>query len=393
MRNRARKIWWWYSALLLVTLLILFPYPVAHADGGAPNLAYVAGTSQGVSVIDIAQQRVIGTLSVSGDPHTVLLSLDGRFLYATQPTLGSVTVLAAKTGQTICSAHLTGHPSLLTLNPYENILYAAGMDEANVSALDPTNCALRQTLQTSGPVYGLATALPTAGAETHTQLWVAESASLAIFDVQGQLQKRIPVPAGPRFLTLPINENTAYVTTVQGTVVAVDFTTRTVRTLLSGGSFGPMDFNEVTGEIYVPDRQNNQLDVLAPVPADPQPLPHEPARVIRLDAAPQSVAITSDGQLGFVALSSGDVAMLDIPARQVVATITVGGNPHFIITGLYPPLLGTTPQQASNWSTIATIVAYILVIALLLGPIGLLWKYDQKRKAPDMEPQKDTDAK
>ncbi len=386
------KSWWWCSICLLATVLaLLLPYPV-HADGGAPNLAYVAGTAHGISVIDIAQQRVTSTLSSAGDPHMVLLSLDGRFLYVAESASRQVTVLATKTGQTICNAHLAGHPSLLALDPSANILYAASTDTANVSALDPNTCALRQTLLTRGPVYGLAIGLPSTGTEADTQLWVAESASIALFDAQGHLAKRMALPAGPRFLTLPAGGNTAYVTTAQGTLVAIDFTTLAVRSLLSGGSFGPMDFNETTGEIYVPDRLHNQLDVLTPAPPAPQALPHEPTRVIHLSDAPQSVAITSDGQFGFVALSSGKVAMLDIPGRQLIATIDVGGSPHFIITGLYPPLIGTTPQQASVWTTVASIGAYLFVIALILGPLGLLWKYNKKQAAVHQEPEANADV-
>src|SRR5437879_6585621 len=69
--------------------------PVVHADGGAPNLAYVAGGAKGISVIDIAQRKVVRTMTVAGNPDALLLSLDGRFLYVTQPQLGRVTTLAA----------------------------------------------------------------------------------------------------------------------------------------------------------------------------------------------------------------------------------------------------------------------------------------------------------
>src|SRR5207247_11143209 len=83
---------------------------------------------------------------------------------------------------------------------------------------------------------------------------------------------------------------------------------------------------------------------------------------------PHAVAVTSARQLGFIALSDGNVVMLDVPGRQIVTTIHVGGNPDFIITGLYPPAIGTTPQQASIVGTVASIIAYILLIALLLVP-------------------------
>src|SRR5437763_14309966 len=94
-----------YVGTLLALALLFLCFPLhAHADGGAPNLAYVAGAAGGISVIDIAQQKVTGKISASGDPHTLYLSLDGRFLYVTEPVLGRVTMFAAKTGQTICSA-------------------------------------------------------------------------------------------------------------------------------------------------------------------------------------------------------------------------------------------------------------------------------------------------
>src|SRR6266566_7478530 len=94
--------------LCMVLLFVgLFP-PSAHADGGAPQLAYVAGAARGISIIDIAQRRVTGTISEAGNPHTVLLSLDGSALYITRPTLGQVAVIGAKTGKTLCSVSLPG---------------------------------------------------------------------------------------------------------------------------------------------------------------------------------------------------------------------------------------------------------------------------------------------
>ena len=149
-----------------------------------------------------------------------------------------------------------------------------------------------------------------------------------------------------------------------------------------------MDYDANTGEVYVPDRQHNQLDVLAPVVSDTTVTPQEPARIIRLSSSPQSVAITSDGQLGFVALSNGQILMLDVPRRSIITSITVGGTPHFIITGLYPPVNtpSTTPQQAATPPSSAMpigrlqlIFLMVLVGVLLLSMLLLLWRYYQKR--------------
>jgi DNA-binding beta-propeller fold protein YncE len=148
-----------------------------------------------------------------------------------------------------------------------------------------------------------------------------------------------------------------------------------------------MDYDANTGQVYVPDRQHNQLDVLDPVVADTSVMPQEPARILRLSSSPQAVAITSDGQLAFVALSNGQVLMLDVPGRSTITSIAVGGTPHFIITGLYPPVNSppSTPQQtvsppssATSISRLLLIVSTVLVGILLLGTLWLFWRHYQR---------------
>ncbi len=381
------KIYWRIPLLLCTFLLLLFLFPGsqhAFADGGAPNLAYVAGTASGISVIDIGQQKVTSSITLGGDPEAVFLSLDGRFLYVTQPTLGRVSMLAAKTGQILCSANVPGQPSLLAFDPGLNLLYTAGNGSNSVTALDPSNCTIKKTIKTNGPVYGLAVAIIGSGApgDTINQLWVADSTSLSVFEHQ-KLLASIPIPGEPHYIVIPPGF-TAYVTTRQGSIYAVDLATRKLSPpLLSGGSFGPMDYNAFTSEVYIPDTQNKLIDVLSPIFPGTNKLPHEPGYTIHLGVVPQSIAITSDGQLGFIALEGGNVAMLDIPGKQIVDTILVGGNPRFIITGLYPPLIGTTPQEASIWGTVINVAAYVLVIALLIVPIVLFQRYARSKVKVD----------
>ena len=107
-------------------------------------------------------------------------------------------------------------------------------------------------------------------------------------------------------------------------------------------------------------------------------LPQEPERVIRLDASPASVAITNDGQLGFVAFEGGKVAMLDLLDRQVAYTVSVGGTPQFIITGLYPTAIQPgqpgpskgNPPLASQLPILLfpslPVIALVLVVILVL---------------------------
>jgi DNA-binding beta-propeller fold protein YncE len=388
----SKRIYWALVLLFILSLPGLYFAPHTHADGGAPNLAYVSGTSSGVSVIDVGQAKITKTITVAGDPRTILLSQDGGFLYVSQPAVGQVSVIRAETGQIFCSAHLPGKPALLAIDPDTNTLYAAGSGAAQVTALDPTNCKVLQTLGVNGPVYGLAVAL-TAGSSLNdgmsNQLWVASTDGLTIFDDRtGQTLGTVPLPEGPQYLSIPPGE-TVYVTTRQGSVEAVGLKTREVRQLLKGGIFGPMDYDALTGEVYVPDEQHNVLDVLSPVDTSSTVLPKEPERVIHTDGTPESVAITNDGLLGFVALRGGRVAMLDLIAHRLVYTVDVGGTPHFIITGLYPPPVLETPTPASN--SISTqqssvpqmfwvIVFFVSLVTVVVVTMILVWQLRRSLK-------------
>ncbi|GAC1427480.1 MAG: hypothetical protein PVS3B3_14410 [Ktedonobacteraceae bacterium] len=369
-----------FALLSMVTILIT---PAAHADGGAPNLAYVAGTDAGVSVIDVAQQKVTRTISMAGKPATILLSNDARFLYATEPDQNRVAVLGAKDGNTICTANVPGKPTLLALDLSANnyTLFAAGNAASTVSAIDPTNCSIKHTYSVNGSVYGLAVAQVGSGinGSNGSQLWVADTTSLTYFDNAKQQQLgSLAVPGGPGYISIPPGE-TVYATTRTGSVIAVDLNNQRVITLVTGGAYGAMDYDQNTGEIYVPDRTKNQLVVLTPINPG-SPVPHQPSHVVRLNGVPQSIAITSDGQLGFAALANGNIAMVDIPGRQTLQTIHVGGSPTFVITGLYPPALGTTPQQASVFTIVLNVAAYALVIGLFIVPIFLFRGYMKAEK-------------
>ena len=335
-------------ALLFIVSLSFYSVSSVHADGGAPNLAYVSGTATGISVIDVGQSKVTRTLSVPGDPHTILLSADGRLLYATQPTLEQVSIIAALTGHTLCSTHVPGAPTLLSLDQNTNTLYTAGNEANNITAIDATTCAVRHIYAVANPVYGLALGiLPGNG----TVLWVADTSTVSIFNTQStQLLGTIAIAGGPRYLTVPQLSPIAYVTTQQGSVAAIDFQTHRVLPLITSGTFGPMDYDALTGAVYVPDLKHNVIDVLNPIDSGTTTLPTEPERVIQLATSPTSIAITNDGLLGFVAMQGGKVAMLDLLGRHIVYALAVGGTPHFIITGLYPPTTNTPTPTASQSS-------------------------------------------
>jgi DNA-binding beta-propeller fold protein YncE len=257
---------------------------------------------------------------------------------------------------------------LLALDPGTNMLYVAGNDASIVEALDPQTCMVRHTVDVGGFVSGIAVAVVGSGVAggNGNELWVSTDHALMIYDAVGKALASIPMTDDPGYLCIPAGA-VAYVVTRQGVVDAVDLHSRRILApLLTGGNFAPMDYDATTGEVYVPDRLHHQLDVLAPVSPGTMALPHEPERIIPVDAVPQSIAITSDGQLGFVALEDGTVMMLDIPGRQTIHRFSVGGHPRFIITGLYPSVISLTPQQSTIYAIVDNVAHYAASVVVVL---------------------------
>ncbi|GCF11434.1 YncE family protein [Dictyobacter arantiisoli] len=364
-----RRRWLWSSIPLLLCLLFSTGTVPVWADGGAPNLAYVAGTSADISVIDVTQQKVTRTIATTGDVYSLLLSIDGRYLYVSQPQLGRVAILAANTGNLICSVPLSGQPAFLALDPINTVLYVAGNHTDMITVLNATNCKIQHILHASTSINGIALAF--AGTNlpegNDTRLWATTPLGLAAFNTRtGQLIASIRLPEEARAITIPPGK-TAYVTTKQGPIYALDLLSAQTVSIMKSSNYGSMDFDELTSEIYVPDPQDDTLEILAPVTLG-YATPHEPLRSIHFDSPPTSVAITNDGQLGFVTRKNGQVSMLDLPGKQTITTFAVGGSPHFVITGVYPPLAPLNAQEITLSGIIVTVGAYGLLAVMLIGP-------------------------
>jgi DNA-binding beta-propeller fold protein YncE len=350
----------------------------------------VAGASNGIGVIDVLQRHVTRTIALAGNSSTVLLSTDGSIVYTTQPDLGKVVMLDTATGKVRCTASVPGQPSLLTLGSEGDVLYVAGQGDNHVRVLDAHSCALQQTFQADGPVSGLATTIVGGAFPKHTglyQLWAATSNGLTVFDTDGTVLDHFAV-AGAQHMCYATGF-ALYVTTSQGTLVAVDLVLHKVTPpLYQAASLGSMDYDAATGEIYVPDLQHRQIVVLSPITPGQSARTGQIVQRLPMTAPPVAVAITSDGQLGFVALQDGHVVMLDVPGRRVITTLTVGGHPHFIITGLYPPvttaapsLVQTNSSSQTPWWRIPLLVFFIAMFCFALAMLIYLLVLWRKRKA------------
>lgn len=391
-------------ALCVGGLLALFATPplVVHADGGAPNLAYVvgAGTDDGDLVtIDIGQRRVTNHVAVGGAPRAVILSPDGRSVYIAQARRDTVAVVDAHSQQVVASLPAGKEPVAMALDIGATInLYVADAGGNMVTVIDTDHSRVAATIPVGAAPSGIAIAGPASGISdpTDAEVYVANSGDDTVSVISAARRRviaTIPAPGGPLGVTVPAAGGVAYVSTRAGTVLVLGLANhQLLGTLLNqpGAAFGAMDYDGVTNQVYVPDATHRVVDILRPASAGPDglsaPLPAEPARTLALAGGPAAVAITFDGAYGFVTQrQSGRVTIFDAGSRQTLATLGVGGAPVAIITGAYPPLLGA--QSA----TVVAIILYALAGLALVGVAGFYLGWFRRRRgvqaagaAPDM---------
>lgn len=368
----ALTVWWWGGS------------PSARADGGAPNLAYVVGGGdQGdkLVVIDIGRRSVAWSVSLGSQPQAVVLSTDGRFAYVVEAEANRVAIVDTSAQRVVGSMAVGSGPQAIAVDPSSGVhwLFVANTNGNTLTVLDADTQRERATIAVGQGPVAVAVATPTSGIgdsgnASTLEVYVAnrESQTLSVITTSDlRAVATIALPEPPCALTIPATGGIAYVATCSGKVLAVGLAShRVLGTLLSdlGGAPGMMDYDAVTGQIYVPVPAKDQVVVLRPagVGADGSLVaPAEPLRALTFSGAPSAVAITFDGALGFVAAHSGGrVVEIDVATRQTLSTVSVGGAPRAVVTGPYPPALN---RQTANIVTMLVYGAFALALAIFVA--------------------------
>jgi YVTN family beta-propeller protein len=370
--------------LLLIGPLVVWwggGSPSARADGGAPNLAYIVGggnSGDHLVAMDIAQRSVAWSVALGGNPQGIVLSADGRLAYIPEASASRVAIVDTRAHQVVGTMAVGVGPQAIAVDPSGGLhwLFVANTNSNSLTVLDADTQRTRTTLAVGQEPVSVAVATSLSGISgsgntSALELYVANrgSRSLSVITTSDlHTVAAIALPESPCALTIPATGGIAYVATCSGKVLGVGLAShRVLGTLYSGlgGAPGTMDYDAVTGQLYVPVPAMDRVVILRPagVGADGSLVaPAEPLRVLTVPGAPSAVAITFDGALGFVAeRSSGRVVEIDVTNHRILSTVTVAGAPNTIVTGPYPPALNS---QTAN--VVTTMVYVIFALALVI---------------------------
>lgn len=368
----------WLSCALAASLA---PVGLARADGGAPNLAYVVGAGprgDELAVIDIGQRHVTAHVPIGEDPMGVVLSTDGRFAYVTQAAANRVAVVDAHAHQVVATVPVGSGPTALMVAVVGNAneLYVADSGGNTVTIVDADARRVLATVPVGQNPTGVALAGPDSGISNpdDAEIYVANAGSNSVSVIsatQRHVIATIAVPESPVSVCVPVSGGVAYVGTRSGSVLALSLADhRLLGTVLqsSHGVLGTMDYDAVTGQVYVPDATSGVVDVLAPVAANSAgnalpAFPAEPARTLGIGGGPAAVAITFEGSFGFVAeRTAGRVAMFDPASHSILATVDIGGTPRALVTGPYPPAVSGQTAFILDMVVIGVIFLTMVVV-------------------------------
>lgn len=382
--TRRRLMWTARVAVLLglvaQALSAITVAPGVLADGGAPNLAYIveAGPASGVAIMDIAQRRLVGHVAINGDPRSVILGADSRFVYVSEAANDRIAVVDANTRRVVAAIPAGRGPGPLAYSAVTGNLLVADTTGDTVTIINVVERRVIATVPVGNHPSGIGVAEPGSGitATVGDEAYVANMGDNTVSVINVAKRKVVAVvsaPGGPLAITVPANGGVGYVATRAGTVLAIGLADHRLLGILlrtTSGKLGIMDYDAVTGAVYVPDAGANVVYELRPATAagagTSVALPAEPVRALPFSGGPVAVAITFEGAYGFVAEGdSARVQMFDPAAREVIATLNVGGAPRAIVTAPYPAAPVPTTRASAGPPTWLWIALAVVVLALL----------------------------
>ena len=344
--SRARTL---ATALVLLVGLAGGSASTAHpaaAVGGPKAYVGLYGNNT-IGVLDTATGRVLKTIKVPAGPEAVIVTPDGRRVYASSEDATELSVIDTATDRVVKTLELGRTPEGMALSRDAKTLLVAMFDIGKLDVIDTSTLTVSAQVSVAKP-HGVALAPDGRTAYVGSQD-VPDRDAIVVVDVPARrVAARLPVDQAPRGLTASPDGKSVYFTEANSAAIQVlDTMTNKVTTQIP---VGPIPHQIA----FTPDHKY----ALAVVQASGQlaiidAASHQVVKDVAVGKFPHWVGLTSDGAFAFVT-NEGDntVSVVDMTAQQVVATILVGDGPRKIslqrgagaMSAYEPPSTPPTPE-------------------------------------------------
>ena len=274
------------------SLLIAAPVAVGAQGTGMPSPKAYIGLfkDNAIAVLDTSTDTVISTIPIPTGPHGLVVTPDGRWVYASSDGASTVSVIDTRTDQVSTSIDVGRTPHGLAITPDGSRVLVAGFGTDQVEAIDTSTNQIVWEVPLPQP-HNIAITPDGTTAYAASQKQGAEA--LVVIDVRtGTQTGSMSLDHTPRALTVsPDGRDIAY------TLAGVD-------------------------AVQVAEATAQQLETQVPTGASP----HHPL-------------VTPDGKLGLVVSQGpGTLDLFDPVTYLATGSIKVGTMPHWIGVHLRQPL-------------------------------------------------------
>ena len=274
---------------------------------------------------------------------------DGTTVFVVNPDSGSVSAIDTASATTRDEIVIGRDPRILALGPAGQRLYVTSQASATLTILETRPFSTLATLRVGPDPYGVV------AAPDGRLVYVAASGAARIDVVDtafNQVVDTIAVQARPKGIALSTEGTRLYVTHfLSGAVSVIDLTNRSVQAVISTGLESNLAqrivVHPTNNRAYLPHIRSNVTNphllfdtTLFPVLsvldlATDQHLLRERLELSVVDQPvnmPFDMALSSDGQRAHIVyLGSGDMSVIDLASRELIAHIEVGDGPRGVV--------------------------------------------------------------
>ena len=281
--------------------------------------------------------------------RSIAITPDGTTVFVVNPDSGSVSAIDTASATTRDEIVIGRDPRILALGPAGQRLYVTSQASATLTMLETRPFSALATLRVGPDPYGVV------AAPDGRLVYVAASGAARIDVVDtafNQVVDTIAVQARPKGIALSTDGARLYVTHfLSGAVSIIDLTNRSVQAVISTGLESNLAqrivVHPTNNRAYLPHIRSNVTNphllfdtTLFPVVSvldltTGQHLLHERLELSVVDQPvnmPFDMALSSDGQRAHIVyLGSGDMSVIDLASRELIAHIEVGDGPRGVV--------------------------------------------------------------
>lgn len=309
------------------TMLVAAPSVVGAQDMNmtAPKAYVGLFKDNAVAVLDTSSNKVTKTIAIPTGPHGLVVTPDGRWVYASSDGASTVSVIDTRTDQVSASIDVGQTPHGLAITPDGSRVLVAGFGTDQVEAIDTSTNQVVWQVSVPQP-HNIAITPDGTTAYAGSQLKGSEA--LAVIDLgSGTEVGSIPLDHTPRALNVsPDGADLAYTVAGVDALQVADLTAQQLETQIPTGASPHHPLFTPDGKLgLVVSQGPGTLDLF-------DPTTYMSTGSIKVGTMPHWIGVTSDSRWAYVTNeSSNDVSVVDLAEHKVSATVPVGNGPRKIV--------------------------------------------------------------